>query len=333
MKKIKWGIIGCGHIAHKFAKSLAVVEDGEVIACASRSKERASVFALEEKVPLHFDSYDAMLELSEVDAVYVATTHNFHLENVMLALSMGKPVLCEKPLGVNAAESRQMAALAKDKGLFLMEGMWTRFLPAIQQMKAWLDAGEIGKVKMLRASFSINKPFQPEHRLYNPDLAGGALLDVGIYPVSFASYVMGGQPERISALATMAETGVDATTLMNFGYAGGSMAQLDCGIQAASENRVEIVGDKGRIVIPEQFLAAKNVEIYRADGSQEKKHLPFKDQEGFRFEIQAVHEALRNGKLESNVMPVAETVGLAETMDRVMECMEPRMNTNVHESN
>jgi dihydrodiol dehydrogenase / D-xylose 1-dehydrogenase (NADP) len=143
-------------------------------------------------------------------------------------------------------------------------------------------------------------------------------LDVGIYPVSFASYVMGGQPERISALATMAETGVDATTLMNFGYAGGSMAQLDCGIQAASENRVEIVGDKGRIVIPEQFLAAKNVEIYRADGSQEKKHLPFKDQEGFRFEIQAVHEALRNGKLESNVMPVAETVGLAETMDRVM---------------
>ncbi len=319
MKKIKWGILGCGHIAHKFAQSLASMEGGELVACASRTSGRAEAFAKEESVPDFFDSYEAMFAEMDLDAVYVATTHNFHLENVLLALEAGKAVLCEKPLGVNATESREMAKVAKEKGLFLMEGMWTRFLPAIQQMKTWLDAGEIGKVKMLRASFSINKPFDPLHRLYNPELAGGALLDVGIYPVSIAGFIMGAQPERISVLANLAETGVDETTLMNFGYKNGAMAQLSCGIQSPSENRLEIVGEKGRIVIPEHFLGAKDVELHREGGSQEKHHLPYPIPQGFRFEILAVHAALRAGEIECAVMPLAETVALAETMDKVLE--------------
>lgn len=323
MKKTKWGIIGCGGIAHKFANSLASVDEGELVACASRTLGKAETFAREFSGPQAFSKYESMLSEVDLDAVYIATTHNFHCENVQLALSRGKHVLCEKPLGVNAEESKKMSATAKQNELFLMEGMWTRFLPAIQQMKKWLDDGEIGKVKMLRATFSIQKPFDPQHRLYNPDLAGGALLDVGIYPVSFASFVMGKQPDRMAVLANRAPTGVDQTTLMNFGYADGAMAQLGCGITSPSENRAEIVGEKGRIVIPGHFLAAKDVELYRADGSQEKKHLPFKDAEGFRFEIEEVHQVLRKEKRDSAVMPQAETLAIAETMDRVLLEIKP----------
>lgn len=320
MKPFKWGLLGCGHIAHKFAKSLASVEGGELLACASRTPGKAETFAAEEKVPNALSSYEELVAM-DLDAVYVATTHNFHLENVLLALNHGKAVLCEKPLGVNAAGSTQMAALAAAKGCFLMEGMWTRFLPAIRQMKTWLDAGEIGRVRMLRASFSIEKPYHPQHRLYNPDLAGGALLDVGIYPVSLASHVMGTQPERMAVLANHAPTGVDENTLMNFGYGDGAMAQLCCGITSPSENRVELVGEQGRIILPEQFLAAKTVELHRADGTVDIRQLPFADAEGFRFEIQEVHEALSRGQLESPVMPLAETVRIAETMDRVLEAL------------
>lgn len=323
MRKIKWGILGCGGIAHKFAGSLASVEDGELVACASRTPGKAEEFSREMVVPQAYSAYERLLSETELDAVYVSTTHNFHCENVLLALSMGKHVLCEKPLGVHANESRKMSALAQEKGLFLMEGMWTRFLPAVQQMKRWLDDGKIGKVKILRATFSIEKPFEPEHRLFNPDLAGGALLDTGIYPVSLASFIMGKQPERIAVLAEMAPTGVDQATLMNFSYADGGMAQLGCGINARSENRVEIVGEKGRIVIPESFLAAKSVEMYRADGTQIKKYHPFKDAEGFRFEIEAVHQALNHGRGESAVMPQAETIAIAETMDRVLKEILP----------
>ncbi|WFB35870.1 Gfo/Idh/MocA family oxidoreductase [Kiritimatiellota bacterium B12222] len=317
MNKVKWGILGCGGIAHKFARSLAVVSTGDLVACASQTPGKAEAFAQCEKVPLFYDSYEALLVDSKVDAIYVATTHNFHVENVLLALAHGKAVLCEKPLGVNAEESQSMAAAANVKGLFLMEGMWTRFLPAHQQLKRWLDAGVIGEVQMLRANFCIQKPFEPEHRLYNPALAGGALLDVGVYPVSFASFVMGEAPERIAVLADMAPTGVDQTTLMSFAYARGAMAQLSCGITAASENRAEIVGTLGRIILPERFHGADTIERVMTDGHQEKLEYPYEDATGFRYEIEAVHVCLRQGQTHCALMPTSESVEIAQTMDRV----------------
>jgi len=322
MQKIKWGILGCGHIAEKFAKSLASVEGGELVACASRTPGKAEAFAKAVTGAKSFSDYEPLLSDLEVDAVYVATTHNFHCENVLLALEYDKAVLCEKPLGVNADESRRMAVEAQKRKLFLMEAMWTRFLPAIQQMKHWLDEDRIGQVKVIRADFSFNKPFDAESRLYNPELAGGALLDVGIYPVSLASFVMGTQPERVAALATFAETGVDETTLVNFGYADGAMAQLSCGITSASENRAEIVGTKGRIILPDGFHGATNVELCLKDAHQEKLRLPYVDSEGFRFEIEAVHQALREGKRESSIMPVSESVAIAETMDRILHSLK-----------
>lgn len=322
MKTFKWGIIGCGGIAHKFAKSLAGVESGQLVACASRTPGKAEAFAKAEGAQPFYTDYASMLSEADVDAVYVATTHNFHCENVLLALAHDKSVLCEKPLGVNADESREMGKKAKEKGLFLMEAMWTRFLPAIQQMKHWLDEDRIGQVKVVRADFSFNKPFDAESRLYNPELAGGALLDVGIYPVSLASFVMGTQPERVSPLATFAETGVDETTLVNFGYADGAMAQLSCGITSASENRAEIVGTKGRIILPNGFHGAADVELVLKDARQEKLRLPYVDSEGFRFEIEAVHQALREGKRESTIMPVSESVAIAETMDRILASLK-----------
>ncbi len=318
MKSTRWGILGCGSIAVKFMHSMKLVSDGEVVACASRTPGKAAAFASEHGVPNDYDSYEALLDCDDVDAVYIATTHNFHLENCLLALEARKAVLCEKPLATNAEECRQIVAKARESDCFLMEGMWTRFLPAIRQMMTWIEAGEIGSLKMLRADFCIRMPFDPEHRLFNPELAGGAQLDTGIYPVSLASMVMGQQPEQVVALAEIGTTGVDEQTVSIFRYPEGRMAMLSCAVSSPSENRVEIAGTAGRIVIPELFLAAEEVELHRFNQEVIRMRLPFDRAAGFSYEIKAVHEALQQGLKECGLMPLEETLAIAETTDRIL---------------
>lgn len=317
MKTISWGILGCGGIAKKFDESMGAVEDGVVAACASRTPGKAEAFAADRGIGRWFDSYESMLARGDIDAVYVATTHNFHHENVQMCLDHGKAVLCEKPLAVTAAQAREMAGKAREKKLFLMEAMWTRFLPAVRQMKAWLEAGEIGEVRMMRADFCFRTGFDPQGRLFNPDLAGGALLDAGIYPVSMASYVMGGQPEEIRSMADIGSTGVDEQSAYLFRYAGGRMAMLSSAVRSASENRMEISGTEGRIVIPSHFLGARDVELHRNNGEIVKRRLPHTGARAFRYEIEAANRAIRNGRLECVEMPVDESVALAGTMDRI----------------
>lgn len=288
-----------------------------VVACASNTPGKAERFAQTHQVPDAYEGYDDLLARSDIDAVYVATTHNFHHENVIQALEAGKAVLCEKPMAVNGAQTRNMVAKAREKNLFLMEAMWTRFLPAIRQMKSWLEAEEIGTLKMMRADFCIGGPFPPEHRLMNPDLAGGALLDAGIYPVSMASFVMGGRPEKVAALADIGITGVDEQSAYLFQYADGRMAMLSSSVCSASQNRLEIVGSEGRIVIPNGFLSAREVELHRKNGERIQMRLPYAGPRGFCFEIQAVHEAMAAGEIECPLMPPDESVAIAETMDLI----------------
>ena len=318
MRKIKWGVLGCGGIANKFATSIQPVETAELVACASNTPGKARDFAQKHAIYDAYDNYPALLEREDLDAVYVATTHNFHHENGLAAMEAGKAVLCEKPLATTAAEARSMAAKAKETGCFLMEGMWTRFLPAIQQMKSWIREGRIGEVKTLRATFAIGFPFDPDHRLYNPDLAGGALLDAGIYPVSLASFLMEEQPEAIAALAEIGQTGVDEQTNAVFRYRKGRMAILGCAVSSPSENRVEVIGTAGRIVIPAQFIGATEVELHQPDGEQTMKRIPFQAKHGFTPEIRAVTDDLLAGRRENEVMPIAETVAVAETLDRIL---------------
>jgi len=316
-KIINWGIVGCGGIAHKFADSAKVVQDVKVIAAASNTKGRAAVFAAEHGIENHYTDYASLLKNDAVHAVYVATTHNFHYENVKEILEAGKHVLCEKPFTVNGAEMRALINLAAEKKLFMMEAMWTRFLPAICYVRELLEKKVLGDIRQLRATFGFDLPFDSEHRLYNLKLAGGALLDAGIYPLSFANMVMKKKPVEIKALAEIGSTGVDEQSIYLFRYETGALALLSSAVRANVVSRAEIIGTKGKITIPTRFLAADEVLLDLAGSETMRKIFSFEDKTGFQFEIEAASDSIRKGELENAIMPLSDTLQLMETIDEI----------------
>jgi predicted dehydrogenase len=319
MNTIRWGILGCGGIANKFAESLKVTQGGELVACASNTPGKADDFAARHGVALSFSAYDALLAREEVDAVYVATTHNFHHDNVLQALDAGKHVMCEKPLGISKAEVQAMVDAARENELFLMEAMWSRFLPSLRHMNDLIQQGEIGEVRALRADFCFRSNVGPEHRLLNPDLAGGALWDVGIYPISTASLVFGGQqPVQVEAVADIGETGVDEQSSYLFRYANGALAMLSSSVRSPSQNRLEISGTKGMLVLPGTFHAARRMIKYQGREQVEEVEFDFDVSLAFQYEIDAAQEAIRAGKTECAYMSLDESLAIADTMDRIL---------------
>lgn len=316
-KTMRWGIIGCGSIANRFADSAVAVDGVEVVAAASRTPGKGQAFAEKHAIKNHYSDYAELLANDEVDAVYVATTHNFHRDNVQQVLEANKPILCEKPFTVNAAEMRSLIQLAGEKKLFMMEAMWTRFLPAIVQLRQWLAEEAVGEIKMVRATFGFLFPFDPNHRLLNFDLAGGALLDAGIYPLSFANMVMREKPVAVKALGEIGSTGVDEQSTYILQYASGALAQLHATINAPAVSRVEIIGRKGRIVIPDRFLATQEVWLELNGEEALKKEFPYDEKAGFQFEIAAATESIQNGLLENEIMPLSDTLQLMETIDEI----------------
>ncbi len=318
MKEIfNWGILGCGGIANKFAKSATVVDGVKVIAAASRTPGKAEAFAKKHSIKNHYSDYAELLRNDEVDAVYVATTHNFHYQNVKQILEANKPVLCEKPFAVNAREMKSLIALAERKQLFTMEAMWTRFLPAVEQVRMWLAEDTIGTIKQIRATFGFRFPFDPNHRMFNPDLAGGALLDAGIYPLSFAHMVMRQKPVEIKALGEIGSTGVDEQSSYLLKYESGCLAFLNSTVNAPVASRAEIIGTKGRITIPKSFLNAQEVWLELQNQEPVQKKFSHKDNTGFKFEIEAASESIRNGLLQNEIMPLADTLQLMEIIDEI----------------
>ena len=286
--------------------------------CASNTPGKAEAFASKHTIPFASEGYDALLAREDIDAVYVASTHNFHHDHVLQALRAGKHVLCEKPLAVTRGEAEAMTACAHEHGLFLMEAMWTRFLPAVCQLRTWLQEGVIGQIQTIRADFAFSFPFDSESRVYNPDLAGGALLDVGIYPVAMASMVMRGeQPSEVRSLATKASTGVDAQSAYLFQYGSGALAILSSGVCSASENRLEICGSEGRLVMPRDFHKSGRVQWHQPNGSIRTAMGGYLSDKGFRYEIQAAQTSIRAGLSECAEMPLAESVAIADTLDRI----------------
>lgn len=317
MKNIKWGILGCGIIANKFADSVKVLDNIQITAAASRTPGKAETFSNNHSIKNYYSDYSDLLKDKDVDAVYVATTHNFHYENVKQVLESGKHVLCEKPLTVNAQELKELLKIAADKNLFIMEAMWTRFLPVMLQIREWLDNNVIGDIKQIRATFGFKSEFDPTHRLYNLELAGGALLDAGIYPLSFANMVMREKPTDIKAVAEIGETGVDEQSSYLLKYSTGCIAFLSSTLNAPVLSRAEIIGTNGRITIPHDFLAAEEVWLEILDKDIEKKQLPFDQDKGFKFEIEAASNSIRNGKTENEIMPISDTLQLMETIDEI----------------
>ncbi len=314
-EKISWGILGCGWIARKFAISARASGTAEVRSVASRTPGRAAVFAQTHEIEFYHDSYEALLADPQIQAVYVANTHNFHHETVLEALHADKAVLCEKPLAINARQAREMIEVARSRKVFLMEAMWTRFLPAVVQFRDWINEGRIGTPRTVQASFGVNRSFPPDHRMVNPDLAGGVLLDLGIYPLSMASMIARGvAPQTIHSVCRKGPTGVDVEDAILLTYPDGLHAQLRCGIESALPSTVVAAGNQGSISLPSVFISARSVELKTEDETI-IRYFPFADLEGFRFEIEAVNKCLLDGQTECPTMPLDETLRLAETMD------------------
>ncbi|MHC4480972.1 MAG: Gfo/Idh/MocA family protein [Planctomycetota bacterium] len=314
-EKIRWGILATGHIAEKFAEGLSVLPDAELVAVGSRSQQTADAFAERWNVPHRHASYADLAADPDVDVVYVATPHVFHRDNSILCLEAGKAVLCEKPLTVNAHEAAEVIGCARREGLFLMEAMWARFLPAMVRVRELLAEGAVGEVRMVKADFCFRSGWNPEGRLLNPELGGGALLDVGVYTVALASMVLGGDPTRTATLAHLGATGVDEQSAMILGYEGGRLAVLTCAVRTGTPQEAVIAGTEGMIRIHHPFWKSTQLTLTRGD-EDETVELPYEGN-GYNCEAAEAMRCLREGRPESDVMPLDESLGIMRTMDRL----------------
>lgn len=311
-QKIRWGIIGTGSIAGKFAEGVASLLDADVVAVGSRSQAKADDFARRFNVVNRHASYEALVDDPEVDAVYVATPHSFHAENALMALAAGKPVLCEKPFTINARQAEAVIQLARAKNLLLMEAMWTRFLPPLVRLREMLAEGMIGEVRSLAADFGFRKESR-EGRLYDPALGGGALLDIGVYLVSLASMIFG-PPSRVTGVAELGPTGVDEQAAMVLGHPQGQVAVLHTSIRANTFDEASIVGTRGRIKLHRSWWEGSDMTLFLDEGGEEFLDFPFTGN-GFQFEAAEFMECLREGRLESKILPLDETLTIMKTLD------------------
>jgi len=318
-KTINWGIMGPGVIARKMARALALIPEAKLVAAASKTPGRAQAFAEEYGVEQAL-TYEEIVRSPEIDIIYVATTHNFHYENARLALAHGKHVLMEKPFTVNAAEARELVELAKKKNRFLMEAMWVRYLPSIRRLKQEVGSGVIGALKQLKVNFGgFVKPWY-EGRLKDPDLAGGVTLDIKIYPISFVCNLLQELPSEIKSMSRFSDRGVDELANYLFRFPSGAFANISTSFNLKMINRAEIYGSEGYIEFP-NFMDGEAFTIYKHGGSnddQETIEVTEPNHEnGFIYQAQEVVRCLQSGKTESDIMPLAETVGLMRVMDKM----------------
>ncbi len=314
MKKIRFGLAGPGIIAHKFAKAIKNVDCAELVAVASRSIERARSFAEEYNIPETFGSYWELAK-SDVDAVYISTAHPFHVKCAETFILAGKHVLCEKPLAINSRDAAYLASLAREHGVFLMEAMWTKFLPATAEAVRIAKSGEIGEIMGLEADFCYRSTPEEEAKLFDNSLAGGSLLAVGIYGLHFASLFLGNEPQNITATANI-ENGVDLHTALTLKYASGAIASISSAIALEKPETAYIYGTKGRIRIP-TFYGACELFLYK-NGEEKRVSLP-PIGEGFEEEIIETCNSILAGKTESDTHPLSDTLAVIGQMDKIRE--------------
>jgi predicted dehydrogenase len=322
VRKFRWGILGTGAIAKQFVQGLRSVPNAEVFAVGSRSDASATKFAVERNIPRRHTSYEDLAQDPDVDVVYIATPHPFHAENATLCLQAGKAVLCEKPFCVNAAEAERVVELAREKRLFIMEGMWTRFFPLMEEVRRLVSEGAIGEVRMLNVDFGFRADLDPASRLFDQRLGGGALLDVGVYCVSFASMVLG-PPSRFVGLPHLGETGVDEQASVVLEHEGGRLANLSIGIRTTTPQEATIIGTEGYVRIHAPWWRPTSMTISRPDTEDETVEAP-PSGNGFSYEAAEVIRCLEAGKTESDVMPLDETVSVMRTMDGIRAAWELR---------
>jgi predicted dehydrogenase len=318
MRTIRWGILGLGRIARKFASDLKLVENCELVAIGSRSQQSADVFQKEFPVQYCHYSYEALAQNNEVDVIYIATPHNLHHENTLLCLQNNKAVLCEKPFAMNSKQTIEMISLAKEKKLFLMEALWTKFHPHYIKTIEMMKQGLLGEINSVLVNFGF-KPVPPvPARLFDPELGGGTLMDIGIYNVFIALSVLG-KPDQIEATMTPASTGVDQQCAILFRYKNGALAQLFSTFSSSLATEADISGTEGRVRLTSRFYEpSSTIEFYKGK-TDSKEIIPVHKEDGFGYQYEARHvnECLRDGLTESTVVSFADTFLMMETLDKI----------------
>lgn len=314
-ERVGWGILGTGKIAVEFADDLRHVPGAALAAVGSRTAEAAEGFGNRFRIPRRHASYDELVHDPEIDVVYVATPPALHAGHARLALEAGKHVLCEKPFTLNARQAADLIALARERRLFLMEAMWMRFLPAIVDARRILAEGTLGEVRMLSADFGLRFSFNPQGRLFAPELGGGALLDLGVYPVSLAHMVLG-RPATIVSLATMGPTGVDDQSGIVLRYAGGQIAVLHAAMGVATPTEAAIIGTLGRLRLHSHFYRTDDLTL-SLPGKPDRNIHHRRTGNGLHHQAIAVMESLRQERLECETMPLSESLAVMETLDAI----------------
>jgi predicted dehydrogenase len=314
---LRWGILGPGHIARAFAFATHTHTRQQLVAVGSRTLDRAAAFAQSYGIERAYGSYEQLVDDPMVDVVYVCTPHAYHREHALLAIAAGKPVLVEKAFTQNAKQAEQVFAAGRQAGVAVQEAMWSRFLPHFDVVRQVLADGLLGDVIALTADHGSFFPFDPEHRLYNPNLAGGALLDVGIYPISFASFVQGA-PEHIAAFGRKTVTGVDGIVSAVLISPDGVHAQIGTGLFAKTPTTATVSGTAARLEIPADFYKPQPVRVIHRDRRELTWDVnPYPGHEGLAFEIAEMARVVAEGQLESPLMPASETVSILKTVDEI----------------
>jgi predicted dehydrogenase len=316
-QKVRWGILGPGGIAEKFAADLSLVDGAELAAVGSRSMDKAAAFAKRFGFDRAHGSYAELAADPGVDVVYVATPHSFHFDAAMTCIQAGKAVLVEKPITLDLASAARLVQAAHSSGVFLMEAMWMRVNPAIRKAAELVEEGAIGWVSAIHADFGLQGPFAADHRLRDPRLGGGALLDLGVYPIHLVHLIMG-TPASVQAWAHLTPEGVDENTGVLLGYQQGAVAALTCSINGASRNAASITGTDGRIDLPVEFYAPRELTLSRPGRAAETFEFPFAGS-GYQFEAAEVQRCLLAGEPESPRMPHATTLEIMTLLDTIRD--------------
>ena len=311
MKKVRWGIVGPGNIANKFAKAIKNVEIAELVAVATRSEEKGKIFAEQYGIKNVFTGYEKMAESDLVDAVYIATPHPFHKLNAEMFLNTKKHFMCEKPVCINAYQAEKLKECAKENNVFLMEAMWTRFLPAVREAVSVANSGEIGEILGLTADFCYNLKPEEEPKIYQNEMAGGSLLDVGVYGVHFASMFLGNSPESVTSVMNKVSD-VDAHSVVNLKYKNGAIATITSAINLEKPSSAYIYGSKGHIFIP-HFYGANDFYVYKDNLERHIEKRAIGD--GFEEEIIEACNMILKGKTESSILPMDESIKMLKIMD------------------
>jgi predicted dehydrogenase len=315
-KNYRWGILGAGKIADKFCTALSFVEGSMVYAVASRDVDKAKAYATSYNAPRFYNNYHDLVNDDDVDIIYIATPHAFHYEQTMLCLQNKKPVLCEKPMSLSHQQTADMIAAAGRNKIFLMEGMWTACMPFIDKIKVILEEGIIGELQYLEADFGFAAQKDLDGRLYNKALGGGSVLDIGVYPISLATLILG-EPSVIKTVSKLAITGVDEYANVVLQYANGETAHLLSTLNFTTPVKAQIIGTKGSIKIESPWFKATGFSVDLHDGTQQSFAMPHQSN-GFKHEIKEVMHCLDNGLLQSNKVPHALSMAVSKIMDEIL---------------